>query len=85
VDIFSKFSAAVSKIKATEVKGKLLDYIVNPTSGANSRQNADRHVNPNDKLGRRYRNVSPVFSIDDEEPGESLPFKGTAPAQRLKT
>lgn len=70
VDIFSKLTAAVSKLKTSEVKGKLLDYIVNPT-GSSGKPPVERHVRANDKLGRRYRNVAPVFSIDDDQEFDS--------------
>ncbi|XP_063222902.1 TBC1 domain family member 23 isoform X2 [Bacillus rossius redtenbacheri] len=63
-DIFGKLSAAV-KLKSAEVKGKLFDYIVNPTGSGN----AERHVSSSDKLGKRYRNLAPVFSIDDDQEG----------------
>lgn len=61
-DIFGKISAAM-KSKSAEVKGKLFDYIVNP----NSSPVQERHVSSSDKMGRRYRNVPPVFSIDDDQ------------------
>ncbi|KAH8238988.1 hypothetical protein KR038_011633, partial [Drosophila bunnanda] len=78
-DLFSKFSAAM-KSKSAEVKGKLLDIIVNPsanggTSGSSSNLNSngmqaapaqERHVSAKERNGKRYRNVAPVFSIDDE-------------------
>ncbi|BFF95425.1 TBC1 domain family member 23 [Drosophila madeirensis] len=75
-DLFSKFSAAM-KSKSAEVKGKLLDIIVNPSAGsaaaaggvANGAQSAasqERHVSAKERNGKRYRNVAPVFSIDDE-------------------
>ncbi|XP_034099423.1 TBC1 domain family member 23 [Drosophila sulfurigaster albostrigata] len=77
-DLFSKFSAAM-KSKSAEVKGRLLDIIVNPSSnGANATAAAnngagapslaaqERHVSAKDRNGKRYRNVAPVFSIDDE-------------------
>lgn len=67
VDIFSKLSAAM-KTKSAEVKGKLFDYIVNPNpqnvTGANS--TTEKHVSSQEKNGKRYRNMAPVFSIDDE-------------------
>jgi hypothetical protein len=53
------------KLKSAEVKGKLFDYIVNPT-GSNT---VERHVSSADKLGKRYRNMAPVFSIDDDHDG----------------
>lgn len=78
-DLFSKFSAAM-KSKSAEVKGRLLDIIVNPSSngsgaGASGASNngagqtqavQERHVSAKERNGKRYRNVAPVFSIDDE-------------------
>ncbi|XP_036327709.1 TBC1 domain family member 23 [Rhagoletis pomonella] len=77
-DIFSRFSA-VMKIKSAEVKDKLFDIITNPSNGTStavghhhggslSGQTAvpDRHVSANERNGKRYRNVAPVFSIDDD-------------------
>ena len=52
------------KLKSAEVKGKLLEYIVNPTGNVN---NTERHVSSSDKVGKRYRNMAPVFSIDDDQ------------------
>ncbi|XP_069686728.1 TBC1 domain family member 23 isoform X1 [Periplaneta americana] len=63
-DLFGKISAAM-KLKSAEVKGKLFDYIVNPTGG----NTVERHVSSADKLGKRYRNMAPVFSIDDDHDG----------------
>ncbi len=63
-DLFSKWSAAM-KTKSAEVKDKLFEYIVNP-SAPNPANNVERHVSSSDKNGRRYRNVAPVFSIDEE-------------------
>ncbi|XP_050297938.1 TBC1 domain family member 23 [Anthonomus grandis grandis] len=60
-DIFGKISAAM-KSKSAEVTGKLIEYIVNP----NNSPVQERHVNSNDKLGKRYRDIAPVFSIDDD-------------------
>ncbi|KAH8412104.1 hypothetical protein KR222_010869, partial [Zaprionus bogoriensis] len=76
-DLFSKFSAAM-RSKSAEVKGRLLDIIVNPSSnggggassGAASAQAQaaqERHVSAKERNGKRYRNVAPVFSIDDDE------------------
>lgn len=71
-DLFSKFSA-VMKSKSAEVKGKLLDIIVNPSSNgaasgaAQSQPAQERHVSAKERNGKRYRNVAPVFSIDDDE------------------
>lgn len=63
------YSAAM-KLKSAEVKEKLFDYIVNPT-GSNA---VERHVSSADKLGKRYRNMAPVFSIDEEDGGKLLWF-----------
>ncbi|XP_064214769.1 TBC1 domain family member 23 isoform X2 [Tribolium castaneum] len=60
-DLFGKISAAM-KSKSAEVKEKLIDYIVNP----NNSPVQERHVSSSDKIGKRYRNVAPVFSIDDD-------------------
>ncbi|KAJ8922747.1 hypothetical protein NQ315_007782 [Exocentrus adspersus] len=60
-DLFGKISAAM-KSKSAEVKGKLFDYIVNP----NSSPVQERHVSSSDKIGKRYRDMAPVFSIDDD-------------------
>lgn len=74
-DIFSRFSA-VMKLKSSEVKDKLFDIITNPANGVGSAANAHsnlgqttiqhRHVSATERNGKRYRNVAPVFSIDDE-------------------
>lgn len=65
-DLFSKWSAAM-KTKSAEVKDKLFEYIVNPSAPAHTpTSNGERHVSSSDKNGRRYRNVAPVFSIDEE-------------------
>lgn len=61
-DLFGKISAAM-KSKSAEVKGKLLDYIVN----TNNHPTQEWHVSSNDRIGKRYRNVPPVFSIDDDQ------------------
>lgn len=66
VDLFSKLSAAM-RTKSQEVKGKLIDYIVNPNA---SLPVIERHVSKNDKNGKRYRNVAPVFSIDEDNDGD---------------
>ena len=78
-DFFNRFSQ-VMKLKSAEVKGKLLDIIVNPTNGAsaltvtgdanNLAAIQQRHVSAADRNGKRYRNVAPVFSIDDEHDAE---------------
>lgn len=61
-DLFGKISAAM-KSKSAEVKGKLMDYIVN----TNNHPPQQWHVSSADRDGKRYRNVAPVFSIDDDQ------------------
>lgn len=78
-DFFNRFSQ-VMKLKSAEVKGKILDIIVNPTNGAsattatgeagNQAAIQQRHVSAAERNGKRYRNVAPVFSIDDEHDAE---------------
>lgn len=69
MDLFSKLSN-VMKSKSQEVKGKFLDYIVNPYAGVQASTSAnvtiEKHVSKNEKNGKRYRNVAPVFSIDED-------------------
>lgn len=61
-DLFGKISAAM-KSKSAEVKGKLMDYIVN----TNNHPPQEWHVASTDRDGKRYRNVAPVFTIDDDQ------------------
>uniref|UniRef100_A0A1A9Z5X4 TBC1 domain family member 23 n=1 Tax=Glossina pallidipes TaxID=7398 RepID=A0A1A9Z5X4_GLOPL len=77
-DLFAKFSS-VMKLKSAEVKDKLMDIIVNPSNNTanastmvgNSHQHTqERHVSASERNGKRYRNVAPVFSIDDENDGD---------------
>uniref|UniRef100_A0A1E1WI32 TBC1 domain family member 23 n=1 Tax=Pectinophora gossypiella TaxID=13191 RepID=A0A1E1WI32_PECGO len=63
IQLFSKLSTAM-KAKSQEVKGKLIEYIVNPNSTVN---NGEWHVSAGDRKEQRYRNVPPVFSINDED------------------
>lgn len=80
-DFLGKLSAAL-RTKSTEVRGRLIEYIVNPgamsTSGLNSQdyyhnpqqqqQQRQRHVSSADRIGgKRYRDVAPVFSINDDQ------------------
>lgn len=76
VDIFGKLTSVV-KSKSAEVKGLLKDYIVNP-SQTNLPPLGERHVLSQERHhGKRYRNVPPVFSIDDaeDEADASPPFE----------
>lgn len=63
IQLFSKLSSAM-RAKSQEVKGKLIEYIVNPNSTVN---NGEWHVSAGDRKEHRYRNVPPVFSINDED------------------
>lgn len=65
VDLFSKLSS-VMKSKSQEVKGKFMDYIVNPYASTSSSVPVEKHVSKSEKNGKRYRNVAPVFSIDED-------------------
>lgn len=60
-DFLGKISAAM-RSKSAEVTGKLIEYIVNPSNSPLQ----ERHVSSSDKIGKRYRDVAPVFSIDDD-------------------
>ena len=56
------------KLKSVEMKEKIAEYITNPSSSSNSI--AERHVSSSDKVGKPYRNLVPIFSIDEEhQPG----------------
>ncbi|XP_053672866.1 TBC1 domain family member 23 isoform X2 [Anopheles nili] len=78
IDLFSKLSLAM-KTKSAEVREKIFDYISNPSAGeqGSSRSGAgpgsEKHVSRNDRNGKRYRNVPPVFSIgEDHEEDDEL-------------
>ena len=65
-DIFGKISE-VFKSKSADFKEKFKELIVNSSGSGDN----DRHVSPRDKVGKLYRNLVPVFSIDDENvPGK---------------
>ncbi|KAF8774170.1 TBC1 domain family member 23-like isoform X1 [Argiope bruennichi] len=62
VSIFDQL-ATVVKSRSNIVKERLVEYITNPQT------EEARHVSSNDRLGKRYRGMAPVFSIgDDEDP-----------------
>lgn len=69
-DLFSKLSSAM-KTKTSDVKSKLFDYIAHP-SATNSNvpqkqeEVTERHVSMNEKNGKRYRNLAPVFGLDED-------------------
>lgn len=76
VDLFSKI-----KSKSMEVKGRFLDYIVNPANAqptSSATATVEKHVLSSEKNGKRYRNVAPVFSINDEDNVETI--VGSEPA-----
>lgn len=62
IQLFGKLSAAM-KSKSQEMKGKLIEYIINPNVTSPV---GECHVSTHDRLEKRYRNVPPVFSIDDD-------------------
>ncbi|CAL8271567.1 unnamed protein product, partial [Arctogadus glacialis] len=49
------------KSKSVNVKEKMISFIENTATPV------DRHVSSNDRVGKPYRGVKPVFSIGDEE------------------
>ncbi|CAH3865926.1 unnamed protein product [Pieris brassicae] len=63
IQLFGKLSSAM-RAKSQEVKGKLIEYIVNPNSQSNT---SDWHVSTSDRKDSRYRNVPPVFTINDDD------------------
>lgn len=63
----SLFSSTL-KAKSAEMKGKFIDYINNPIASGGA---VERHVQSSDKnKSKPYRNLLPVFMIDDESGGE---------------
>lgn len=64
VDLFSKLGNAM-KSKSMEVKDRFMDYMATPQASTSAGP-IERHVSPHEKTGKRYRNVPPVFSIDDD-------------------
>ncbi|XP_041988217.1 TBC1 domain family member 23 [Aricia agestis] len=71
VRLFGKVSSAM-RAKGQEVRGKLIEYIVNPAGGGGA-GGGEWHVSAAagaaGARARRYRDVPPVFSITDEEEG----------------
>ncbi|XP_071562735.1 TBC1 domain family member 23 [Temnothorax nylanderi] len=63
-DLLGKIGLAM-KLKSQEVKGKLFDYIVNPTANVNS--NMEKRDSKDLDYIRRQRKTAPVFSIDDDQ------------------
>lgn len=71
-DLFSKWSN-VMKTKSAEVKGKLLDYIVNPNAPATTAGGSDGGPPSSQQqpggsgAGGAARNMASVFSIDEDD------------------
>ncbi|XP_011267071.2 TBC1 domain family member 23 isoform X2 [Camponotus floridanus] len=63
-DLLGKIGLAM-KLKSQEVKGKLFDYIVNPTANVNS--NTEKNDGKDLDYIKRQRKTAPVFSIDDDQ------------------
>lgn len=63
-DLLGKIGLAM-RLKSQEVKGKLFDYIVNPTANVNS--NIEKRDSKDLDYIRRQRKTAPVFSIDDDQ------------------
>lgn len=55
----------VMKLKSQEVKGKLFDYIVNPSASATS--DSERKNSKDIEYSKKQRKTAPVFSIDDDQ------------------
>ena len=58
------------KSKSSEMKKQLVEYMTNP--GATATDEKVKHVSPRDKIGRMYRGMASVFTIDDEPECKSL-------------
>ncbi|XP_066592724.1 TBC1 domain family member 23 [Prorops nasuta] len=63
-DIFGKIGLAM-KLKSQEVKGKLFDYIVNPS--ASVLNDDERRNSTSGEYIRHPKKTAPVFSIDDDQ------------------
>lgn len=63
-DLLGKIGLAM-KLKSQEVKGKLFDYIVNPSASVNS--NMEKKDGKDLDYIKRQRKTAPVFSIDDDQ------------------
>lgn len=55
------------RLKSQEVKGKLLDYIVNPYSSGDV--NSDSSTSQTSDHNKQQKKTGPVFSIDDQDLG----------------
>lgn len=74
-DLFSKLSTAM-KSKTSDVKSKFFDIIANPaqSSGHQKEEVTEKHVAMSEKNGKRYRNLAPVFGLDEDEPDMGADF-----------
>ncbi|XP_033224813.1 TBC1 domain family member 23 isoform X2 [Belonocnema kinseyi] len=63
-DLFGKIGQAM-RLKSQEVKGKIFDYIVNPSASTNS--NSEKKILKDGEIVKRFHNAGPVFSIDDDQ------------------
>lgn len=71
-EFFGKLSQAM-KLKSQDLKGKLFEYIVNPTASANS--STEKKNDKDTDQSKREQNSRPVFSIDDDQdPGKCDKF-----------
>ncbi|CAD5123808.1 DgyrCDS12119 [Dimorphilus gyrociliatus] len=68
-NLINKWSSAL-KSKSAVMKDKVTRYIKNEGN-----QEQPRHVSSSDKVGKRYRNMSNVFSIGDDEDEEPMVAK----------
>lgn len=59
ISFLDKLTSAV-RTRSAVVKYKLVEYIKNPQDPV------EKHVSSTDKVGKRYRGMAPIFSIDDE-------------------
>lgn len=66
-DLFNKWSTAM-RSKTSDVKSKFFDIIANPAqSNSHKEEVAEKHVSMSEKNGKRYRNMAPVFGLDEDE------------------
>lgn len=63
-DLFGKIGQAM-KLKSQEMKGKLFDYIVNPSVSVSN--GAERKSDKDVDSSKKERSARPVFSIDDDQ------------------
>ncbi|KAF2362321.1 Rab-GTPase-TBC domain [Trinorchestia longiramus] len=66
--LFNKFSSlsSVFKTKSAEMKGKLVDYITNPSGSDGAHPVIARHASPDD-TGDLYRGAGDIFTIGEDD------------------